>query len=281
MELSDKFYKPINSEESYNREKFVESFGEFSDLENYIQGLIKTPNNPTILSDLGALLRKKPGFYQNMPNPAGVARTEADRAYSSGIEQIAKYVEKNKEKFFNLLDEEKILGLVTNLPLYKTGDKKHDEFIEKLNEIHIINEAEKDASKMHQYVNSKINEIPEWAREAYTLLQGNQNYVQATFQEFKEVAQIRFQKEILTKKGKPDKAKLENIIKNSLKKAWEKYNDEDNLEDKKDIWEGDIRPYYLTLAKMVYADEKKQAKYDKDPAKENRKEDRRKIGMGN
>lgn len=273
------WYQAIRFTEEYDRAKFVKAYGKFGDLEGYIQDLEKDPNNPSAASDLGALLHGNARHYEEMNNPINVARFEADRAYSEGANAMAFYVKNNIDKFFERLEDKDLVTLVTNLPLYKTSDEEHNKFIEKINEMKKLGEAAKDPSKANEYVQSKIKKAPKWLQEAFSYFGTRQDYTAALFQEFAQDTQKEFQAEILTEDGKINKNKLEKIVKDSIKVAWDKHDEESNEGDKSDLWKMNIRPYYLTLAKLVYPKEKKEEKYDKDAAREDRKKERRTIGL--
>ncbi|MBU3906697.1 MAG: hypothetical protein KKA64_00420 [Nanoarchaeota archaeon] len=279
--LASNYFTCINPEESYDRKTFVDKFGDLSDLEEYIETMQKEPNNPSVLSDLSTLLHGDDQFYSELTNPLSVASGEADRAYTYGIDAIAKYVKKNLNDFFGKTDEKDALKLVSNLPLYKTGNEEHDKFVKLSDEIKEISAASQDAQKMQNYTVKQIKSLPEWLQESFAYFGNRQDYASALFKEFASHTQRKFNKAVSTEEREINKNKLERIIKDSLRKAHEEQDKEPNKKDKYDIWKKAIRPYYLVLAKLVHPKEKKKEKLSNsfEREREERKAERRELGM--
>jgi len=279
--IDENLYHPINPEEDYNRDTFVPAFGKFSDLESYIQALIKDSRDPSAISDLGALLHKDSNFYEEMSNPARVARVEADRAYSHSVDATAQYVKRNLDDFFEITEDNSLVNYVVSVPIYRTGNEEHDEFVDSVESIREISEIaqSKDPSKSRNYVQRKLENVPDWLKESFAVLQSDSTYVQALFQNFATHDQREFEKKLTDKDGKIRRKFLEGVVKDSLKEAYKQYDKETNEGDKEDIWKIDIRPHYTELARTVYPKERAERKEDEDPKRVKRRRKRAKIGM--
>ena len=119
-------YKPINPKDTYDREAFVSALSEFSDLEQYRKALDQDPSNLGAREDLFGLLYGDPSFHRGF-SPEDVKKS-AKEAYKAGLEQTARYVEHNHNKFFNdLLDDKAMDALLMSVPLYKTENAEHND----------------------------------------------------------------------------------------------------------------------------------------------------------
>ena len=119
-------YHPINPNEEYDRKKFVGAQGELNDLGEYNETLQKDPYDIGAREGLSVLLVGDPTFH-NGKAPEEVINY-AKTALSSGLESMTKYVARNEDKFFDMLDGEALKSLVLqNLELYKTGNKEYDD----------------------------------------------------------------------------------------------------------------------------------------------------------
>ena len=277
-ETYENLYVPMDGGQNYDRGDFVKGAGDLFDLEGYLEKLVKDSRNPDALSDLGLLLRNNPGFYHEQ-DPI-VSRTESDRAYSHGVEAMSQYVKRNLNDFLGLCDDGHIVGYATSVPIYRTGNKEHDDFVDSLNEVKRIGEIAKsgDPGKAREYVQGKLENVPQWLKEAFGILSGDSDYIQALFQEFAGYDQAKFTRMIQDESGKVKRGFLEGVIKNSLKKAWKEH-DKAHERDKNDVYKGDIRPLYIELARLVYTKEKAAEKKGKDSARIKRRVERAEIGM--
>jgi len=296
-QLLEVYNKKIDENESYDRSKFADKFYLFSKLERYLSNHKQNPNDPDNFSDFGKLLHKNPLFYNEFSNPASVISIEGDAAYTAWADAMGKYVKNNLDDFFDLLDDKSWINLISTIPLYKTKEKDakdeyHDKFVEAAGELKKIREASSsnDFSKISDYVNSKLDEAPEWLQTSISYLRGNKEYMSAMFQEFAGIAQTKFQEELFIytvdkdgrkKPVKVNKGRLKTIVKDSLKKAWELHDEETDKGDQNDIWQGDLRNCYLMLARSVYPKEKKTEDWDDDEDKQERQGERQVAGLNN
>lgn len=276
--LNEKLYRPINTEEGYDRGDFVREADKFFKLEGYLERLIKDPRDPDALNDLGLLLHTDSGFYHE--HDPIVSRTESKMAYSHGIESMSQYVKRNLGDFLGLCDDSDIVKYVTSVPIYKIGNGEHDDFVDSLNEIRLIQEIAKsgDPGKAGEYVQRKLENVPQWLKEAFGALHGNSSYVQALFQEFARDDQAKFTRMIQDEDGKVKRGFLEMVLKDSLGKAWKEH-DKAHEKDEEDVYEIDIRPLYIRLARLVYTKEKAAEREDEDPERIEGRQRRAELGM--
>jgi len=278
-------YKPIDSSKSYDRKTFVDSFGDFSDLEGYVKKLQEDPRNPDATSDLGALLLGNPQFFSKVDDPF-VTRKHAEDSYSQSVEEMAQYTKRNFDDFLNKFEDEEVLAYIHNVPLYKMekgqGKEKHNKFVDSLNKIREVQKIAKegDIGKMSQYVAEKMQDAPDWLKSAFAGSYANERYIGQLFEGFASNDQKRFEKMILDSEGKEiNRTFLEGVVRDSLDSAHKQKEKEEDNGTQNDIWKQDIRPCYTALAGMVYNKEKAKMKKDKNPEKEKRKVDRKKLGM--
>jgi len=278
-------YKPINPKDAYDKEAFVSALSEFSDLEQYRKALDQDPSNLGAREDLFGLLYGDPNFHRGF-SPEDVKKT-AKEAYKVGLEQTARYVEHNHNKFFNdLLDDKAMRKLLESVPLYKTGNNEHDTLVSIIDDVKSMNaarQAEDPIGKMSEYVlkRTKSDAVPGWAKKLINYFSGDPRFVQRVF-----ITEFATKQQVISaafSKGKGvDREKVRRILENSLSIAYEKLDDKDNTDDeKKDIWEDCIRPYYVMMAKLAYKSEKEKIESDdEDKVKEEkRKAERAAIGM--
>jgi hypothetical protein len=278
-------YKPINPKDTYDREAFVSALSEFSDLEQYRKALDQDPSNLGAREDLFGLLYGDPSFHRGF-SPEDVKKS-AKEAYKAGLEQTARYVEHNHNKFFNdLLDDKAMHALLMNVPLYKIGNNEHDTLVSIINDVKSMNaatQAENPIEKMSEFVlkRTKSDAVPGWAKKLIKYFSGDPRFVQRVFMtEFAAKQQVL--SAAISRGEGIDQEKVRRILENSLSMAYEKLDDGDNSDDeKKDIWEECIRPYYVTMAKLAYKSEKEKIESDdEDKVKEDkRKAERAAIGM--
>jgi len=280
--MFDNYYQPIDPSLKYDREDFTRRFEDFSDLSGYLEDLVKDPNNPSAMTDLGGLLHGDSAFYYAKQNPSLVARTDVDRALSQSVDAVAKYVEKNFDSFLGKCTDQDLLSYVLSVPVYKTkSDGEHNDFVDALNNIKTINEIarEGDPGKARDFVARRMENAPDWLKESLSLMQGNTSYVQGLFQEFAKYEQAKFEAMIRGEDGNIRKNFLEGVIKDSLESAYKQHREETHPKDKSDIWKANIRPYLMPLAEIVFPREKANSRKDEDSSRVERKNERRSLGM--
>ena len=284
MEVQDRYFKPMDYEQSHDRDIFVPAFKKVLDLESRVNRINKNQGDVSAISDLGGMLRGDPSYYHKKQSPATAVLVGANEAYPDAIDAIAKYTKKNLDDFFDLFGENDFLNLAYSIPLYKKdNDEAHNKFVDLMSEVRALREISKDPSKMEQYVREKIKECPEWLQRELNLT----GDIQGLFKEFGDIVNAKLQKEMYlevidkdgSRKLRVDKNRIKKIVEDSLDNAWDKYNDETYESTKKDIWEADLRSTYVTIARMAYPKEKKVRDLDKDKDAVEREDERKVIGM--
>ena len=283
-DFSERLYSPIDSSRKFNRDEFVSSFDDYKNLQNSVTALREDTDNPYIINNLAELLTGNSQFFEQFNDSHVKARVYGDRVNEHSTESMAKYVQGNLDDFFKLYDDTDMLGLVSSVPLYKLGNedrssKEHNEFVDLVNEIKSLEEISKDPRKIRGYVDNKIADTPEWFKEVYSFFSGRQDHMQALFQEFSRDTQIDFQKASRTKNGRINMKKIEGVLRNGIDEALKEYGNETNEGVKKDIWNTNIRPIYLSVAEIIHGKEKTEMENYKDPERVRRKERRGKKGM--
>ena len=287
-ELKDMVISPIDPNQKYDRDIFVPTHNRDSKLEQKVAKLKEDHQNPGLIKDVSKILYN--GYekaYANYSNPGYVARFEADRFIDKATNAKALYVKNNLDDFMDLVDENQMLNLALSLPLYKTNDESHNKLVDVINEMKVIEDAGKDFSKMKQYVNSKLEGVPEWLQESISYYSGNQEYMSSMFNQFAGFAKNRFQKEThlfevengKIKSAKINRGKLETALKDSLDKIWRIHGHETIPGEQSDIVDDFISPLYLAIANTVYPNEDKAFKYDRDKKAAKRDEMRGKAHL--
>lgn len=281
--LSERLYTPIESNREFNRDEFVSSFDDYKNLQAYVKALREDSNDPYVTRGLAELLTKNQEYFEQFDDPSVKARVYGNSANEESKESMAEYVQGNLDDFFKLYDDTDMLALVSSVPLYKLNEdkssKEHNEFVDLFNEIRSLEEISKDPRKIRVYVDDKIEDTPEWFKEVYGFFSGRQDHMQALFQEFSKDTQIDFLRASRTEDGSINMKKLEGILRNGTDEALKEYRSETNEGDKKDIWNTNIRPIYLTVAELIYGKEKAKIEEHKNPERVERKERRREKGM--
>jgi hypothetical protein len=290
-------YHPISPNERYDRETFVKAQKALKNFEEYMQVLSKDPFDVNAREDLSYLLFKDIAKHVGM-KPEEI-RKIGNSAFSNGIENMAKYVENNYNNFMDKLDSGGLTNLVMGLPLYKTSnkeygheriaeDKEHNELVYLINEIKLMNSDDKEVQgKVVGNILSNIiksKEVPDWAKSLIQYFaKTDAHFVNEMVVKYKTERAKAFSEHI-TKDGKPDKDKLKSLIDKSLKIAYAEFNElneKEHEEERKDIWEKVIRPYYIEMARALYKSEKKELEKDiEEKRKENEREEyRNELGM--
>ncbi|MCF7910216.1 hypothetical protein K9L16_00910 [Candidatus Pacearchaeota archaeon] len=268
-------------ESDYDREKFVKLTGTWQDLQEWKETLSKDPYDISTILDFAGAAGFEPQKYTSTPDGPLIAATELDRTLSDTTETLSRYVERNKPDFYDELSGEQLFAITQNIGLYRDEtDEKHNELVDALKEVRGLEEISKDSSKIGSYIENKLKDAPNWLKESYYILSGNDNYIKNLFQFYAIDAQRKLTNLIVSEDGKNiDKDKIKDAIEKSLEIAYDEFKDEDNPGAKSDIWEKSIRPWYLLMANVLYPQEKKELKIDRDEDLEERKAYRREIGM--
>ncbi len=286
-------FNPIKIE-SYDRDTFIKAQKKLSDLGKYYEALKKSnAEDIDARNDLYGLLLGDPSV-QEIRTPHEIV-TDADISYGSAIERMGRYVEKNRGTLLNKLKGKSLNAFVMSLPLYQIDDKnekEHNGLVSLINEVRImakIQQDEKgnaDVEAMREFLAGGL-EKQDLSKDYGLPLVGywlrSEAMVAYLFKrEFGFKQKILGTKLSKKEQGKElDEDKLRNLVKISLRSAYDELEDEDDEGNRKDIWEGNIRPHYLELAKAVHKIEKKEADDEnKDKVEEKERESKRQsLGM--
>ncbi len=276
-------YRPISPERDYDRREFLGAQDELNDLEEYNEALEKDPFNVGAREDLCTRLFGDEREHMNY-TPDGIRKLSKE-AFKDGREGMGKYVENKRDMFLEMLDGEALFGLVTSVPLYKTGHKEHDEIVELMNNVKYMEAVleKQNIGEMRKAVLKKAESkaVPKWAQKIIKYFAGDSNFVKRVFvrDHANKAAVLQMS---LSRDAEYDADKIRTLVINSLNQANEELDNEDNSEkEKKDIWENCIRPYYLNMAKLAFAKEKKEFEEDSEEIrnKNEREAERRELGM--
>lgn len=272
-------YRPINPTEPYNKEDLIGHYEDLMDIQDYVQTLQKDPENTDAREDAGGLLRKNPNYYFTANRSP---RSDLEKALSEGYDDFMGYAERHSSELYRELEPEDYVELVRRVPLYKTGNKEHDGFVEMMNEFRKIAEASQDPQKMAEYVGKKAKNFPTWAQISF--MRYGENDLKLIFQSYANASNARLEAIMFDKKGNLRSGFLEEVFKKSLEEAESDFAEETIEKERKDIRERNIRPYYMALVEQVYKIDKAKEKEDPDyPEKkkdrDERRKDRRAKGM--
>ncbi len=274
-------YKTINPEGDYNSQDIIQHYEDFQDINEYLQALQKDSENVNVWEKAGELLHggNKLFYTQSKTSP----RLGLEKTLSEESNKLAKYADKNSSTIFGKLEPESYAELIQKVPLYKTGNKEHDDFVELMNNYRKVTEAGQDINKMTEYVQKKVMDSDCSDGIKMELLANiyNERYIQVQFQGYMNLAKAELDEKTYDANKNVKTGFLEKIFKNSLDEAEAELRKEDYSEsEKNDILEANIRPYKFALLEEAYKKEK--GDEDKPQGKEDRdkrRKDRREKGM--
>ena len=238
-------YKPINPNESYNRDNLREAMKGVSKLEGLLAGLKENANNPTVMKGLGKTLLDDPTFYANVRNPALNATENAEQARDGGIQAVSEYVGKNLNSVLQELDDNDYLTLVHSLPLVETGDERSDKAVKALKKAREANEAKQDPIKAQEYLKRKLENMPGWFLRAYNFSGGVEGYIPGLLSVFTSDDSGKAD-EAISREVEVDGKKKKEIDKEFVKSLFER-----SLMKVKDEDEDKAGMYYEVIARLI------------------------------
>lgn len=270
----------VNPESDYNRDGFLPSYSAFMDLNKWADSIKKNPHDLSAREKLGKLLTGDKSFHRGLTPEDMLSASKGVSSYAT--DNTAKYVEHNLNKFLHLISDEGWQGVVLSAPLYLTGKDKYDEVVKVIWQYKDLGKIakENDAGKMNKYVAgmAKNPRVPKWAAKMVKDLGDSEVFVRKIFGRQLGAHQQLVGHALSDEKGKPDVAKMRDLVTESINKAKEAYSDEEQEGDKGDIWDNDIKPIYLELAKHAYIAENQ--KYNEETETESDRIKRAKERMG-
>ncbi|MFH1365286.1 MAG: hypothetical protein ABIH28_01755 [archaeon] len=269
-------------EGEFNSENFVKTGKIYQDIGKWIQTLQKDVYNKDAFEKAGKLFVGDKDFY----SPTGInPKFKLEDTFSVLTENRAKYAKERYSNMANGFSDEHWMGLISNLPLYKTGNKSHDEIVDAMIAKRKVDEASEDSNKMFEFLSKKSEGFDgpfqaEFRRERY-----NESYLKKLFGIYQKEAVMKYLKLLHNEDGKLKKGLAKSVFETSLKTAEREMERETNEGDKSDIWEADVRPYYLALDHFKYKLEDNELEEKEEKNKDNKTKDRQKtrrdMGMSN
>jgi hypothetical protein len=276
-------YHPISPKGKYNRKPFVSAQKQLNDLGAYAQALSKDVYNVGAREDLCGLLLGDSN-KQNGMAPERLIKM-AGEAYGDGIDSMGRYVRHNFKDFMGKLDGESLNRVVYSVQLYATGNKEHDEIVSLFRDIREM--GSKDEQTKSEAINRAINHLlktdnmPRWAK---VLISADKQFLGEIVIPRFYAGRNKALAEHLQKDGKPDKDKLRKLVEDSIKVANDRYGDvpsgKEHNGERKDIWEGDLRPYYIATAQALYPIEKKELEKNNDRKQDEKKREAERQSLG-
>jgi hypothetical protein len=209
-------------EGDFNRENFVKTGKIYQDIGKWAQILQKDSTNPDVMKKAGKAFYGDPHFYyQSGTSP----RPRLEDTLPVLQDNRARYA---KEKYSDITDgfnDGHWMGLISNLPLYKTGDKENNKLIGVLNEKRKIGEVSEDLNKIIQFLHEKSRKFDpvvqsEFAREIH-----NERYLKTLFGLYAKEVEIKYARAFYDEEGKLKKGLAKNLFEASLrlpKRKWKK-----------------------------------------------------------
>ncbi len=292
--MADKIakYVPLNGESKYDGKAIVRQGKNSKDLTKYLNTVQKDPENPSAWEKSGGVLWGDTGFYTsavNDPTTGALIRSprsprgDLEDALSQTQNDNAEFVKAHKSTILGKLAPENYEALTLGVEhLYKTGDKKLDEFVDALNEVRGLGAISQEPQKVREYVSNRLKKekAPAWAIASFARTgEGDSHRI---LRGYMTLAQKKLEKIMSKEDGSTNSELLKRVFLEGLKKAEDAFDRETDKEDKGDIWEQDIRPYYLALFDQIYKAEDASKSGESDPVKverNKRRKERRDKGM--
>jgi len=275
-------YNPINPGANYDRKKFVSAQKQLNDLEKYTHKILENPNDIDARQDLSALLYGDPAFH--VGQSPEFMQTSAKQSYTSGIDNMAAFAKRHRDELFSVVDGKGMFGLAMSVQLYKTGHKDHDYIIDIVNKVRTMNMAaqKQEIEQMREVVleGADSRDMPDWAKTVLIYFSGSDQFVASAFRRRRDDT-VRLMNSLLLNGKVPDRKRIRRLIEDSMDKAEDEFQKETDEEARSDIWQHNIRPLYVTLAKAAYSPEKKEedAKSKEKTGKKEREKRRQELRM--
>jgi len=217
-------YTPIKIDEEFNKKAFLDESKNIQGIRNSLETLLQDPTNPSAIGNLGGIMHNSPQFYLNQDNSGIMARAEAEFTYKGAQSNLEKYVKKNADSVYSMLNIEKKAILLQNAKLQKAEDKEenkaYNEFVKLKGEADRLEEAMREAKtdprKKIAYLAEKMKTEPQWAQEMMNLFGGNNKYLDAILMEYAQINNQEMSKILYNKDGKPNSKVINYLADKSL-----------------------------------------------------------------
>ena len=261
------------------QEKFVKYAGNLFDVEKYYGKLKENSGDIGTLNDLAQLALKymagdKETNTAIMRDP-NKALQQADVLLSTGYVNMAKFVENNRNKILDKLSAEQLYSLVNRVPLYGTGNEGHDRVILLRDKLMKINQTAQEKGDIKSAINREIEELIEkMPEEQKAFFQENSEiYLQSLTRAILGKINKAYASLFKTADGKNlDKPALKKYLEDNYRVIEDVMSEKDRPDNERlEIWDKNLKPQYVEIAKELYPIDKNEVKMDKDKDKEERK----------
>jgi len=270
-------YRCLDPGKSYDDSKAIQHYEDYEDAKQYLSILSQDPENTPAWEKAGELLYKNPNFYFGTKTSP---RADLESMVSSETNRFALFAKKNSSEIYDKLKPEDFAELIQKVPLYKTGDKEHDELADAINEYRKMLEISRDPDKKFSYVQERVNDSKEeWALQSFARF-GKNNF-EKMFEGYLNFAQAKIISKMFDSNKKLRGEFLKKVFKDSLAEAEKDFKDENYSEgEKTDIWDNNIKSYYVALFEQAYKIEKADENIPENKKDRNeRRKERKAKGM--
>ena len=273
----------------YDDDEFFDRTEDLFDVEEYSIRLKQNNNDIDALNDfIKVAVKYFPGNKSQMggimqANPH-IAISLADSMYSNGTLAMARYVECNRDDFFDNLDEKQLFSVFERVPSFVTKDKEYDK----------ISKVKKVVSQMKKPEDQRGDVIkilkPLTDDFLKTLSKREKEFVER----YKAItqpliansmwmlAQTEYHSFFKDKKGNLQKKEIQDYLEANYDAVEDFITDEipsNKPRERFDFWDKNLKEHYFELARELYGPVKKKVKMDRNEDKEKRKALAKAYGM--
>lgn len=248
-------YHPINPETDYSRRRYLFSQEQLNKIEEYTEKLKKDAYDTKTRGKLTDILFGDKNLGLRLPIEQ--LRLMAKNSYDNGSNEMARYVKRNLDDFFDdeVLTDEGLQHLLLRIPLYLIGNEKHDKLVKIITDYKEVSQiaSEGDTGKMSKYIGKKLKEkkVPEWVAKTVSALLPMSGFAQAIFERYARASNQILSQNIMLRSGETarlNRGLLEDVIRDSIKFTEDKYEAESDEGKKGDIWDDDYKPMLYAMA---------------------------------
>ncbi len=283
--------KKHNKNSKDDRHYFVGLMDDYSDLRDYYSALRQDNGNVGAIKDIAHLLFPKNPEIIEKRDVTGILSL-VDTKLSRAEFVLAKYAENNS--FHEELDEMQLhsilveLGDPDNTFLYKIKDnKKHNRLVDLV----VLYSALRKGKK--EFLNKQVQELMSSAelkneqKDLYNKYQSDPAYNADLLSSYagiiNRIFMREFGREVMAKDGRKgielDRSKLYNFFERSLDAAKDAIDDEPDEGKKAEIWDKDLKNIYKIAGELYYREQKAEKSKDDWDKKDDREQERRKMGL--
>ncbi|MFA5258862.1 MAG: hypothetical protein WC979_06030 [Candidatus Pacearchaeota archaeon] len=280
--------KPFNIDPrgSYDRKTFVKSAGSLFDLNDDYRKLSENINNmdalKDVIKDVIPYAVGDPGenvaLYTENPH---LALSQAEALLGSAEFSMAQFVENNRGSLLEKLDAKQLYSLFAQTPSYETGKPEYDKIRDLKDKMQQLGQAQQDGKDVGSVVQKELNDLlKKVTPEQRAYIQNNPHLVIPSLQKA-IISKIEgaFGKIFKDEKGAYDKKAIIDYLTANYQAVEDQMSTAYTDDDRNDLWDKNLKPLYLALAKTLQGSEKKAQKMEDNPEKENWKSEVKGKGM--